>query len=180
MRIKDPQDIIHNFVRRLKISWQGIILVGIFVYGISFIYRMKAETTLKYASSLPVLNWISFFIAVALAIYILQIKRTYFRLKFFNQYLTENHNTNPELDKEQLLRKFTSYIGKKMKLVWMLGLVIILIGVTYYWLTFDPWNMHVYFIVGLYSLVINYPRTDLFADIPYLLKEIFPEEVEEE
>ena len=179
MKIQDPQSIIHNFVKRLKISWQSMILLGIFGYAISFIYRMKAETTLKYFSILPVLNWISFFIAVALAIYILHIKRSYFRLKFFDQYLTESHSENPDLDKEQLLRKFTGYIGKKMKLVWVLGLVIILIGVTYYWITFDPWNMHVYFIVGLYSLVINYPRTDLFSDIPYLLKEIFQEKDEE-
>ena len=175
MKIQDPQGIIHNFVKRLKISWQSIILLGIIAYGISFIYRMKAETALQYSSSLPILNWISFFIAVALAVYILHIKRSYFRLKFFDQYLTASHSEYPDLDKEQLLRKFTGYIGKKMKLVWALGLVIILIGVTYYWITFDPWNMHVYFIVGLYSLVINYPRTDLFADIHYLLREIFQE-----
>ena len=179
MKIQDPQSIIHNFVRRLKISWQSIILLGILVYGISFIYRMKAETSLKYSSSLPVLNWISFFMAVALAVYILHIKRSFFRLKFFSQYLAENHTANPELNKEQLIRKFTRYVGKKLKLVWTLGLVIILIGVTYYWITFDPWNMHVYFIVGLYSLIINYPRTDLFADVPYLLGEIFQEKDEE-
>jgi hypothetical protein len=140
---------------------------------------MRAETTFKYFTLMPVLNWISFFIAVALAIYILHIKRSYFRLKFFNQYFTQSHSENPDLDKEQLLSKFTRLIEKKMKLVWALGLVIILIGVTYYWITYDPWNMHVYFIVGLYSLVINYPRTDLFIDIPYLLKEIFQEKENE-
>ena len=128
---------------------------------------------------MPALNWISFFIAVALAVYILHIKRTCFRLRFFNQILTESHAKNPELDKEQLIRKFTATIGKKLKLVWISGLVIILIGVIYYWITFDPWNMHVYFIVGLYSLVINYPRTDLFADVPYLLEEVFKEKGEE-
>jgi hypothetical protein len=173
MKIQDPQSIIHNFVKRLKVSWQSLILLGISAYGISFIYRLKAETTLKYFSLMPALNWISFFIAVALALYILHIKRTYFRLKFFNHYLNENHAEYPELDREQLIRKFTTYIGKRLKLVWILGLLIILIGVTYYWITFDPWNMHVYFIVGLYSLVINYPRTDLFADVTYLLEEIF-------
>jgi hypothetical protein len=175
MKIQDPQSIINNFVKRLRMSWQSMIILGVFVYGFSFIYRIRAETTLKYFSLMPALNWISFFIAVALAVYILHIKRSYFRFRFFNHFLEENHSANPGLDKEQLLRKLTGYVGKKLKFVWILGLLIILIGVTYYWITFDPWNMHVYFVVGLYSLVINYPRTDLFADIPYLLAEIFKE-----
>ena len=152
-----------------------MIILGVFVYGFSFIYRIRAETTLKYFSLMPALNWISFFIAVALAIYILHIKRSYFRLKFFNRFLEENHTANPEWDKEQLLRKLTGFVRKKLQLVWILGLLIIVIGVAYYWITFDTRNMHVYFIVGLYSLVINYPRTDLFTDIPYLLAEIFRE-----
>jgi len=172
MSTQDPQTIIESFIRKLKVTWQSLVLLGIFTYGLSFVYRLRAETGIKYFSSLPVLNWISFFIAVALAVFILHIKRTYFRLKFFTGFLEELHQGDPELPDEQLLRQFTRYIGKKMKIVWTLGLVIILVGVAYYWITFDAWNMHIYFIVGLYSLVINYPRTDLFIDVPYLLKDI--------
>ncbi len=175
MSTQDPQTIIESFIRRLKVTWQSLVLFGILIYGLSFVYRLRAETAIKYYSSLPVLNWISFFIAVALAVYILHLKRSYFRLKFFNELLKELHEEDPKLSAEQLLRQFTRYIGKKMKIVWTLGLVIILVGVAYYWITFDAWNMHIYFIVGLYSLVINYPRTDLFIDVPYLLKEVFRE-----
>jgi hypothetical protein len=63
---------------------------------------------------------------------------------------------------------------KKMKLVWLLALALILLGVIYYWITFDDWNMHIYFVVGLYSLVINYPRQDLLNQVPYLIKEFYP------
>ena len=176
MRPLDPQTLIERFIKRLKVSWQILVLTGLLTYGLSFIYRLQAETSIKYFNSLPVLNWISFFIAVALALYILHIKRTYFRMKFFNSYMEELHSAEPELSKEHLLRRFTHFIAKKMKMVWILGLVIILVGVIYYWITFDAWNMHIYFIVGLYSLVINYPRTDLFIDVPYLLKDIFKDQ----
>ena len=178
MKAKNTQSIILNFIKNIRLFWQMIFLTGILAYGLSFLYRFQTYTTLKNFELLKILNWASFIIAVFLAFYILHIKRTYFRLKYFQQFLENTHKNDPELSEDQLLKKITRDIGSKFKRVWILGLTIILMGVAYFWLTFDAMNMHVYFVVGLYSLVINYPRAELLIDIPYLLKEIFLEESE--
>ena len=149
---------------------------GRYTFVVDIPPRFQADLALKNIGILKILNWSSFIVAVFLAFYILHIKRTYFRLGYFETFLKDLHTADPELDRNQLVRRFTRDIGSKFKRVWILGLIIVLIGVVYFWLTFDAMNMHIYFVVGLYSLVINYPRTDLFSDIPYLLKEIFQEE----
>jgi hypothetical protein len=179
MKARASQTDIQKFIKNIKLFWQMIFLTGVLTYGVSFIYRFQVQPSLKNIDLINFLNWGSFFIAIVLAFYILHIKRTYFRLRYFQQFLEELHKQDPELDKTRVLRRFIHHISTKLKRVWILGLVIILIGVIYFWLTFDSWNMHVYFVVGLYSLVINYPRTDLFSDVPYILNEIFPDEPKE-
>jgi len=53
-----------------------------------------------------------------------------------------------------------------------MGGIIVLLGVIFYWWTFTTKNMNIYFIVGVYSLMMNYPRKDLFMDLPYLIAEV--------
>ena len=180
MKARSSQTDIRKFIKNIKLFWQMIFLAGVLTYGISFLYRFQVQPSLKNINLINFLNWGSFFIAIVLAFYILHLKRSYFRLRYFQQFLEEQHKQNPDLDKTRLLRRFTRHISAIFKRVWSLGLVIILIGVIYFWLTFDSWNMHVYFVVGLYSLVINYPRTDLFSDVPYLLNEIIKDEGEQD
>jgi hypothetical protein len=176
MKSRDPQTSIKTFTRNIKLFWQMVFLAGVLSYGVSFLYRLQVYTTIKNIELLKILNWASFIVAVFLAFYILHIKRTYFRLRYFQQFLENARKNDPELDPDQLIRKLMRDAGNKFKRVWVLGLIIILIGVAYFWLTFDAMNMHIYFVVGLYSLVINYPRTELFIDIPYIIKEIFQQE----
>jgi hypothetical protein len=176
MKSRDPQTSIKTFTRNIKIFWQMVFLTGVLSYGVSFLYRLQVYTNLKNIELLKILNWASFIIAVFMAFYILHIKRTYFRLGYFRQFLEKAHKNDPELNPDRLIRKLMRDAGNKYKRVWVLGLIIILIGVVYFWLTFDAMNMHIYFVVGLYSLVINYPRTELFIDIPYIIEEIFQQE----
>lgn len=175
MKIQDTQSIIDNFVRNLRFYWQAIFLISILAYGLSLLYRLDTTPPQRDLASIRILNWGSFLIALILAFSIFHLKRKYFRISFFENQLKDLFRENPEMDEHGLVRRFTRIIGSKLKKVWILGGVLILLGVVYYWITFDAWNMHVYFIVGLYSLAINYPRKDFFSDIPFLVREMYKE-----
>jgi hypothetical protein len=171
MDIKESEKAILKFIGNVKVYWQVIFLITILAYGISFIYRLDAQTAPKPLSYLNILNWISFAFALILAISILQFKRRYLSVTFFQKYLENLSSDKPELQSQELVKNLLRFSKQKLKIVWHLGATLILLGVAYYWWTFDAWNMHVYFVVGLYSLMINYPRRDLFIDIPFLVEE---------
>lgn len=178
MDIKEIDKIIQRFLQRIKLQWQILFLLSVIIYGISFIYRLESHTLVKPLSYLRILNLISFVIALTLAFTIFHFKRKYFRLRFFRVYLEKLSSEDPTVEESGAIKKLTQFIGKRMKTVWYMGAALVLLGVIYYWWTFDAWNMHVYFIVGLYSLVINYPRRDLFIDLPHLIHESFKNKTE--
>jgi hypothetical protein len=172
MNIQDSQTIIKNYVSRIKLYWQAVFLICVLCWGYSFLHHMSTSPPVQAIRHFSYLNWGSFFIAVFLAINILRLKRKYIRLRYFESFLENEHTNDPELDEQQLVRRLVNRIGTLMKGVWIMGGTLVLLGVIYYWITLESTNMNVYFVVGLYSLVINYPRRDLFGDIPYLIREI--------
>jgi hypothetical protein len=178
MDIKEINKIIQKFLQRIKLHWQILFLSSVLIYGISFIYRLESHTLIKPLSYLRILNLVSFIIALALAFTIFYFKRKYFRFRFFRVFLEKLSSEDPTIQETGAIKKLTQFIGKRMKILWYMGAALVLLGVIYYWWTFDAWNMHVYFIVGLYSLVINYPRRDLFTDLPYLIQESFKNKTE--
>ena len=178
MQSQESSQVIQKFLQRVRFFWQNMFLIGVMTYGISFYYRLQVHTITKPLPYLQIYNWISFIIALGLAVTIFQLKRKYFRLAYYEEVLRNLFSQSTELKETQLSRQFTRVMEKKMKLVWLLAIGLILLGVLYYWITFDAWNMHVYFIVGLYSLVINYPRKDLLINVPYLIKELLSKDQE--
>lgn len=171
MNAKETEKTIQQFLRNIKLYWQVVFLLSVLLYGLSLIYRLNAQTVQRDLSYFQILNWISFILALTLAISIFQQKRKYFSLRSFRLIIEEICKREPEFQEKHVTKRFVKEISKKLKRVWIMGGALILLGVLYYWWTFDAWSMHVYFIVGLYSLAINYPRRDLFADIPYLVHE---------
>lgn len=119
------------------------------------------------------INLFLFFLAGILAITVFQLKRIYFSRRFIRRTIESDIAKNPDVENEALLRKVMNLMRKKMQLIWLLGALIICEGILLYWLTgLSLTNSHAYFIIGVYSLLINYPRNDLFADIPwYILQE---------
>ncbi len=176
MPAQDSVHTVQNFLRRIRYFWQNVFLFAVFVYGLSFYYRLQMHTTPIVSPHLRLYNWISFILALGLAIYIFQMKRKYFRVPYYESILKEILSADTRQGETEIARKFTTRMGSRMKRVWLLALLLILVGVIYYWLTKDAWNMHVYFIVGLYSLVINYPRKDMLNDVPYLIKEMISDQ----
>lgn len=173
MNIQDSQTIIKNFVGRSRLYWQVVFLISVLCWGYSFLHHMSSSPPVQGIRHFSYLNWGSFFVAIFLAVGILHLKRKYIRLRYFEDFLENKHTANPELDEQQLVRKLVNRIGTVMKRVWIMGGTLVLLGVIYYWITLESTNMNVYFVVGLYSLLINYPRRDLFGDIPYLIQEIW-------
>jgi hypothetical protein len=115
----------------------------------------------------------SFVIAIGLAIIIFIQKRKYFSLRVLRLYLEELREKHPDLTQKQLSKKLTISLKKPLLFIWIMGGIIVITGVIFYWITYQTKNMHIYFIVGVYSLMMNYPRKDLFLDLPYLIHELF-------
>jgi hypothetical protein len=171
MIAKEANKVIEQFLKNIRVYWQIVFLVGILCYGLTLFYRLDTHTVVRTLPYLKILNIITFLIAITLAISIFHQKRKYFHLRAFRTMIEDICKKEPEFREKQVIRQFTREIGTRLKRGWLMGCAIILVGVLYYWVTYDAWDMHVYFIVGLYSLVINYPRKDLFLDVPYLVHE---------
>ncbi len=172
MQLKGPDEIITGFVKNIRRSWEIILILCLMLYGATFIYHMMSLNPVRNLSYLKFLDTGSFVLAIGLAIWILRLKRKYFSLRYFRKQLENIYEKAPGSDENQLTRVLTRDLSPKLHFVWYLGGLIIVIGVVFYWWTYESRNMNIYFIVGLYSLMMNYPRKDLFYDIPFLVHEL--------
>ncbi|MFZ0389459.1 MAG: hypothetical protein WAN36_03295 [Calditrichia bacterium] len=168
----DLDILLENFIRRMRAYWQVIFISSILFYGAAFAHHFSTQRPPRIFSYFSAVDLASFVIAIFLAITIFQLKRRIFSLRQIRLFLEKIVKEEPELDDKMLIRRLTRQFGKKMKTVWLMGGGLILLGVVFYWLTFTTKNMHIYFIVGLYSLLMNYPRKDLFMDVSYLIREV--------
>ena len=174
MKKYDLTDAVKPFARRLKNTWQAVFLPSVIIYGLSLLhlfYQRPAPNDAM-APYLRNIDLVSYIVAIILAVIIFRLKRTYFSRRFCRDVVEDSLMQNPDLDDESLLKKVFKILQKKMLLVWILGFLIVLDGVIFYWLTFSSQNnMHIYFIIGLFSLFINYPRDDLFSNLPWYVRE---------
>ena len=174
-----PQsDTLHSIVgkllTRLKNRWQVFFLPGAVFFSLSLMHQLNVRPALRPALQ-PYLNTIdlvSFFIAGVLAILVFNIKRRYFSFRYTRMLLTQLLQENPQYSDDALIVKIFAKWNEKLTLVWLLGLLIMLDGVVFYWLTFSPGNnLLIYFIIGAFSMVLNYPRRDWFEEIPWQIVE---------
>lgn len=168
----DSQAVMKRFLRQVRIFWQAIFLGSVLLYGIAFVHHFTTGTPPHYFSHFSTLDLVSFIIAITLAVAIFGYKRRYFSLRKIRHFLEGLYSREPSLREKDMARRLTRHFGKKMKTVWLMGGALVVLGVIFYWITFTTRNMHIYFIVGIYSLLLNFPRKDLFINVPYLIKEI--------
>ncbi|GAB4330879.1 MAG: hypothetical protein Kow0037_07020 [Calditrichia bacterium] len=171
MQPRENNNAIKQFIRKITIFWQINFLVGVLLYGVSFLHKLQFNPSPKILTYFAPLDLTIFAIAVILAVIIFRMKRKLFSQRSLRLKLEELYQKNPDLDEAGLLRLLLDDTAPQMKRVWIMGTAIILVGVVLYWWTFLSRNMHIYFIVGLYSLMMNYPRKDLFLELPYLVHE---------
>jgi uncharacterized membrane protein HdeD (DUF308 family) len=174
MKQQEVNKLVQSFSKKIKNTWQIIFLAGVVPYGISLmhLFYQKPAPNVWLEGYLNNIDIISYIIAIGLAVVIFSLKRKYFSRKFSRVTVEKSLQENPRQEVEVLLKKVLNILRRKMTLIWILGFVLVLDGVIFYWLTFsDRNNMHIYFIIGVYSLLINYPRNDLFMDIPWYVSE---------
>ncbi len=173
MRKNDLQRPVRSFARQIKSLWQMVFLPAALLYGGSLMHYFFAKPAVNSALDpyLRNIDLVSYILAAILTISILQLKRQYFAKRFVRKTVEGFLKKNPELEDEDLLKKLFNILRNKMLIVWLLGLALVLDGVIFYWLTFIPGNMNIYFMIGAFSLFVNYPRDDLFFDIPYYVHE---------
>lgn len=176
MDLKQTDEIITRFLKNIRLFWQVIFLLSVSMYGISFLHYLNYRPAAVWLPYFKTIDLISFALALSLAIAIFLYKKKYFSLRKLKMMFTVLHREKRELDEEQLVKQLTTMLRSRLKSVWLMGLALIVLGIIFYWWTFTTKNMHIYFIVGLYSLVMNYPRKDLFTDIPYLAHEVLKED----
>ena len=180
MQIKESEKIINCFLKEIKSFWQIIFLISFVCYAISFAHHFMANSLPIALSYFKTIDLISFAIAIILVFAIFFYKRKCFTLRAFRLLLLQLNKNNPDWDEKELTIHFTRNLRNKMKTVWLMGGALVILGVIFYWLTFTTKNMHIYFVVGLYSIMMNYPRKDLFSDVPYMVHESIKESREEE
>ncbi len=114
----------------------------------------------------------SYLIAIVLTVIVFNLKRKYFSRRFSRNIVDKALRRTPDADVEQLLTRVFNELQKKMPIVWMLGLLLIIEGVVFYMITASTGNMNIYFMIGAFSLLINYPRSEMFENLAlYVVEE---------
>lgn len=176
MQSQTSDHLIRQFIKRISLTWQLIFIVDLILYGIAFVHHFQTRMPPRPLSYLHTLDWVSFIIALTLALLIFRYKRVYFRLSYFEKFMDAVAAANPAADEKALIRAVLNELRSRFTTVWLMGSGLIILGVIYYWWTLVSYNMHVYFIVGLYSLFLNYPRRIFFDDLPFIAKSILKEQ----
>lgn len=173
MTVRDIDKEVKNFSNRMKSNWQIFFLVMIIIYCASLYHSLRINPSLKLHLSKYVqnLDLFSFIIAIVLAVVILSLKRKYFSKKFSRSITELALQNSPELSDAELLKIVLNHLQKKLYMIWLLGVLIVLDGVILYWLIYLSRNMHIYFVVGTFSLILNYPRKVLFEEIPWYIRD---------
>lgn len=169
MRERKLNQLSQSFTAQIKSNWQAIFFPGIMLYAISLIHFFYSHPSPRITNPgvLKNIDLLSFILAIGLAVVIFNLKRKYFSPKFSRQVVEASLKQAPDLSVEELITKVFKTLHIKLRLVWMLGAFIILEGIIFYWSTYISGNMHIYFVIGGFSLLINYPRKEMFQDIPW-------------
>ncbi len=165
---------INKHLKRLRNSWQTYFLPAVAIYSTALLHLFYVRPSLKLdmLPHLRSLDMASFAIAIGLTVYIFRLKRQYVSSRYFRQQLAEALSNDPQADDSILTSALFKSLRKRFTLIWLLALLVVVTGVAFYWLTFSPQNtVHIYFIIGCFSLALNYPREDIFAALPLWIEE---------
>jgi len=172
--LRQRQTAITKHLKRLRSGWQTYFLPAVAIYSVALLHLFYTRPLIK-GNILPYLNHLdiaSFAIAIGLTFLIFRLKRTYISSTFFRQEIAAALKKNPDADDSHLTNALFKSLRKQLGKMWLLALLIVVDGVLFYWLTYSPQNnMHIYFIIGCFSLVLNYPREDTFAALPLWIEE---------
>lgn len=171
---KPHEGLVKSFAKKMRNTWQMFFLPGLLGYALSLMHRLYEQPAPSpgLRNYMKNLDLVSFIIAVGLTVVIFNLKRRYFSARFSKTLVAASLQENPQQDSGDLLRQVLLQLAQKMRLIWGLALLVILDGIIFYWVTFSPGNaMHIYFVIGTFSMLVNYPRSELFEDLPWYVTE---------
>ena len=170
----DFSPVLKRFTKKIRNTWQMFFLPAALLYICALLHAfyVKPQPTAELIPYLANIDLVSYAIAIILTVVIFNLKRRFFSRRFSRQIIEQSFKAAPEADSETLLEDVFTVLQKKLPLVWGLGLLLVVEGVLFYIITALPGNMHIYFIIGIFSLFINYPRKEMFEDIAlYVVEE---------
>ncbi len=164
---------IRRFVRKARNQWQLFTLATIATYGVTALYLWYAHPAPRPLSvkTVTILGNATFVVAVILAVVIFLQKNQVFSRRFSHDFFVAALNEY-QGDAEKALQEYLRVVFTKLLRFWVLAYGIVLVGVVHYWITYWPQYVHFLFIVGLFSLFLNYPRNEFFTEIPYQLQRL--------
>lgn len=167
------QQQVGRFSRQLKNTWQIVFLPGALLYVISVIHYMQSKPEFPAALQpyLRNIDLVSTLLAGILVFIILRLKWRYFSKRYTYRLVNKKLGTSAHADDSELLTAVLNSLRGKMLLVWLLGLALVVDGALFYWLTFLPGNLHIYAMTGFFSLLLNYPKAELFSDLAWYVIE---------
>lgn len=173
-----------NFINQLKRYWQLFFALNLIIYGASLYHFFRnlsgAGMEAGAGKFIHTLDNLSFALAIILAYLIFHLKRKYFSGRKSRELITNILKEDPQLSAENILRRVLANLQRKLYLIWFMGFLIVLDGVALYWITHLDRNMHIYFVIGSFSLLLNYPRKVLFDDMLWQVREAKKEFSEKE
>ncbi len=164
---------IQRFVRRIRNIWQIVVFLTVLLYAVAAIhyFKVRPQFNTNLAPYLTALENISLFIAFALLMGIFLIKRKYFSRHYHRTRLMQLMKSSDN-DKGEVLHELLETLAPRFTWVWFLAFLVVSDGVLFYWLTFSPQYLHMFFIVGLFSLFLNYPREEMFSELPWQVERL--------
>ncbi|NOX38549.1 MAG: hypothetical protein GXO78_13540 [Calditrichaeota bacterium] len=171
--IQQLQQRIRRFVRRIRNTWQIYFFLTVILYGTAAVHYFRVRPGLKStaAATFTLLENVAIFLAFALLMGIFLIKRQFFSRRYQRQLLEQAMKSSAD-DEIDALNQLLQIIEPRFTWIWTLAFLVVADGVLFYWLTFSPQYLHMLFIVGLFSLFINYPREELFTELPWQVEQI--------
>ncbi len=171
--IQPLQQIITRFIRKARHQWQLFAFATMAIYGITALFLWTSHPAPRPLplKTINTLNNLAFGVAVLFAIAIFLQKRNLFSPQFSKAFFQNSLKTT-DGNAEATLEAYLTLVFSRFQRFWALAFGITIVGVLHYWLTLWPQYLHLLFIVGLFSLFLNYPRKEFFTEIPYQLQRI--------
>jgi hypothetical protein len=166
---------IKQWHRKIKLMW-FVILAGMLILTFIILLLQQLEVLKEPLTENPVeINKIMLLVVFILAALIIVLKRTFFvknkLILSACRKLNINLDEADEEQKENILDLVFSRIQIYQYVVWLMADAIVIIGFVNYIFILSIQASMMYCVVGIYSMLISYPRLSLLEGCYYHIKE---------
>lgn len=161
----------------MSIFWIGLFLINIF--SLFFVLSGNRSLTITPVPAFKMMNTAYTILFVLIILYNYYIKKNKLHYKILNQIGEGKINVvastlpllKPVDDEISVVSGLLYHIRKQFTIIYLSLLLLTVGNISYIMLTRDRKNFYTFFIVTLFSLMINYPRKTLWHKIEYMKEE---------